>query len=143
MNFIFFTKKWKWSYGRYAHSGIRVWPKSRNKIKFEKRALPLKNNSPDSKADLTKLRPLGVYCWTFLRICFGPDECRYSSPSLHNLGIPRSIYQVCSGTMSVCPFLYQRPVFPTLKFSFLEKKYAPLEYILEKSLFLSKIAAWN
>ena len=34
--FVFFTKKWKWSYGRYTHSGIRFRPKTRKNDKFEK-----------------------------------------------------------------------------------------------------------
>ena len=48
----YFTKKWKWFYGRYAPSGIRVWRKTMKKIKFEKRPLFCKNNSLDEKAVL-------------------------------------------------------------------------------------------
>ena len=51
MIFHSFTKKWKWSYGRDAHSGIRVKQKIRGNDKFEKRALFLKNDSPGLKAD--------------------------------------------------------------------------------------------
>ena len=36
MIFHFITKQLKWSYGRYAHSGIRVRPKTRKNDKFEK-----------------------------------------------------------------------------------------------------------
>ena len=49
--FHIFTKSLIWSYGRYAHSGIRVRPKTRKNDKFEKRPLFLKNNSPGLKAD--------------------------------------------------------------------------------------------
>ena len=51
MYFHLFTKKWKWSDGQYAHSGIRVRSKLRKSDKFEKRTLFLKNNTPDLKAD--------------------------------------------------------------------------------------------
>ena len=101
----------------------------------------LKNKRPDSKAHLTKIRPLGVHCCFLFENLFWTDECHHPSPSLHNLGIPKSIYQVCSGTESVCPFLCQRPVFPTLKFSFHRICFAPLKYIPEKNIFISKIAA--
>ena len=36
--FHYLTKKWKWSYGQYTHSGIRVRPKTRENDKFEKKA---------------------------------------------------------------------------------------------------------
>ena len=39
MIFHYFTKKWKWFYGRYAPSGIRVWRKSRKNDEFEKKNL--------------------------------------------------------------------------------------------------------
>ena len=39
------TKSRRWSYGRYAHSGIRVRPKTRENDKFRKRPISLKNNS--------------------------------------------------------------------------------------------------
>ena len=36
MIFQYFTKKLKLSYGRYAHSGIRVWRKTMTNDEFEK-----------------------------------------------------------------------------------------------------------
>ena len=63
------------------------------------RGMFLKNRSPDSKADLTKIRPLSAHSWCFFLVCLGHDECRHPSPRLHTLGIPRSTYQVCSGTI--------------------------------------------
>ena len=48
---VIFTKKWKLSYGRYTHSGIRVWHQIRTSDKFEKMLLPPINNSPESKVD--------------------------------------------------------------------------------------------
>ena len=50
----YFTKKWKRSYGQYAHSGMRVRPKKIKNGKFEKRTMSLKHSSPDSKADFVK-----------------------------------------------------------------------------------------
>ena len=44
------------------HSGIRVQPNTRKNDKFEKRAISLKNSSPDSKADFMKKFILGA--WT-------------------------------------------------------------------------------
>ena len=41
-------------YGRYAHSGIRVRPKTRTNDKFKKRTIYLKDSSPDSKADFSE-----------------------------------------------------------------------------------------
>ena len=49
----------KWFYGRYAHSGIRVRPKTKTNDKFEKNA-SLKKCRPDSKADFPK-----QMCWYF------------------------------------------------------------------------------
>ena len=100
----------------------------------------LKNNSPDSTAALTNIRPRCKFSF-FWNICFGPDECRHPSPTLHNLGIPRSIYQVCSGTMSVCIFSYQRPMFPNLKFSFHRTCFPSPRVHSRLKLFISKIAA--
>ena len=40
--------------GRYAHSGIRVRPKTTTNDKFEKMSLSLKNDTPDSKADFSE-----------------------------------------------------------------------------------------
>ena len=57
MIFMFLRKKWKWSYGQYAHSGIRVRPKLRKNDKFEKRALFPKNNSPGLKVDFPEKVP--------------------------------------------------------------------------------------
>ena len=39
MIFHYFTKKWKWFYGRYAPSGIRVWRKTMKNDEFEKKGL--------------------------------------------------------------------------------------------------------
>ena len=36
MMFHYVAKKWKWFYGRYAHSGVKVWRKLRNKYEFNK-----------------------------------------------------------------------------------------------------------
>ena len=49
MIFHYFTKKWKWFYGRYAPSGIRVWRKTMKNDEFEKRPLFWKNSSCDDK----------------------------------------------------------------------------------------------
>ena len=62
---------------------------------------------------ILKIITFGVYIARLWNICFWPDECRHPSPSLHNLGIQRSIHQVCTGTNAVCPFYCQRIVFPT------------------------------
>ena len=48
-DFCVFTKKWKWSYGRYAHSGIRVWRKNNGNWRVRKKASILKTNSSDEK----------------------------------------------------------------------------------------------
>ena len=40
-----FTKSRIWSYGRYAHSGIRVRPKTRKKDMFAKKGISLKDSS--------------------------------------------------------------------------------------------------
>jgi len=45
MFFHNFTKSRIWSYGRYAHSGIRVRPKTRKKDMFAKKGISLKNSS--------------------------------------------------------------------------------------------------
>ena len=44
----------KCPHGQYAHSGIKVQPKTRKNDKFEKRAISLKDSSPASKADFSK-----------------------------------------------------------------------------------------
>ena len=48
-----FTKKTTRSYGRYAHSGIRVRPKTKENDKFGKNSIS-KNNSPGLKATFPK-----------------------------------------------------------------------------------------
>ena len=55
--FLLFHQKVKmvlWSYGQYAHSGIRVQPKTKKNDKLGKRAISLKNDSQDSKADFSQ-----------------------------------------------------------------------------------------
>ena len=42
MIFHYFTKRWKWLYGRYAPSGIRVWRKTMENDEFEERPLSWK-----------------------------------------------------------------------------------------------------
>ena len=44
----------------HADSGIRVRPKTRENDKFEKRAISLKNSSPDSKADFSEKFVCGI-----------------------------------------------------------------------------------
>ena len=41
-DFHFFTKQWKWSYGRHAPSGIRFWRKLKKTIEFKKSLLLVK-----------------------------------------------------------------------------------------------------
>ena len=57
-DFAFLTKT---SYGRYAHSGTRVRPKTRKNEEFGKRGISLKNNSPDAKTDLWKQSKFDVW----------------------------------------------------------------------------------
>ena len=61
MIFHYFTKTWKWSYGQYAHSGIRVRQKTRKNDKIEETAIFLKNSSLDSKADFWKKSTFGIW----------------------------------------------------------------------------------
>ena len=61
MIFHYFTKKWKWFYGQYAHYGIRVWQKTMKKVKFEKKAVSWKNSSPGSKADFSEKSLFGIW----------------------------------------------------------------------------------
>ena len=50
MIFHHFTKQWKWFYGQYTHSGIRVWRETLKNDEFGKRPLFWKNDSSDGKA---------------------------------------------------------------------------------------------
>ena len=53
--FHFFTKSQILSYGRYAHSGIRVRPKTRKKNMFAKKGISVKNSSlKHSKCDFAE-----------------------------------------------------------------------------------------
>ena len=45
---------------RYTHYGIRVLPNTRKNNKFEKMAISLKINNPDSKADFWKKSLLSI-----------------------------------------------------------------------------------
>ena len=55
MIFHYFTKKWKWFYGRYTPSGIRVWRKTMKNDEFEQKGLcSEKNSSSDEKAIFQK-----------------------------------------------------------------------------------------
>ena len=56
-----FHQKVKGSYGRYTHSGRSDRPKTKENDKFWKRALSLKNSSPDSKADPSEKLVLGIW----------------------------------------------------------------------------------
>ena len=49
--FTSLRNKWKWSYGQYSHSGIRVRPKTMKNDKLRTRSISLKNSSPELKAD--------------------------------------------------------------------------------------------
>ena len=57
--------------------------------------------------------------------------------AIHNNNI-MSIYQVCYGNKSVYPFLYQRRVFPTLKFMFHQICFAPLSILPKKAFMFQK-----
>ena len=72
MSFDFSTKKIKLSDGRYAHSRIRVRPKTRKNAQFEKRALSLKNSSPDSKADFSEKFLFGI--WRLIALMGGTNR---------------------------------------------------------------------
>ena len=54
-----FTQSRRWSYGRYAYSGIRVRPKSMNKNMFAKRLISFKNSSLKLKGWLFKKVDVG------------------------------------------------------------------------------------
>ena len=54
MFFHIFTKSRIWSYGRYAHYGIRVRPTTRKKNMFTKKGISLKNSSLKLKVWLFK-----------------------------------------------------------------------------------------
>ena len=71
-----FTKKWKWSYGRYAHPGVRVWQNLRKKGRVWRKGLHLvKNSSPGSKADFSEKFSFGI--WRLILSRFDIKWCIY------------------------------------------------------------------
>ena len=58
--FHIFNKSRIWSYGRYAHSGIRVRPKTRKKCMFAKKGISLKNSS--LKLKVWFFRKVEIWC---------------------------------------------------------------------------------
>ena len=51
--FHLFTKSRIWSHGRYAHSGIRVRPKTRTKYMFTKKGISLKKQQPKTQSRIS------------------------------------------------------------------------------------------
>ena len=84
MCFHFSTKTWKWSYGRYTHSGTRVLRKVRENVKFEKRPLYRKNDSSDYKNTFpTKGQRINEF--HFWHMCF-KWYTRYKSNPIYQIG---------------------------------------------------------
>ena len=122
-----------------------TWPGIAYIVKYwqilTERGMFLKNKSSDSKADLTKLCPLGVHCWTFKK-----NVLALMSAAIHPQGFiiwgsqdPSSKYVMALYRYALS---HTRYLFSQLSISVFSKTIRPPPRVhFRKKLYLSEIAA--